>query len=111
MDIFTTQLTRVVPVPIKSEKLKVKALVKEAAIKKLKADINGAEEHDYYLKLSQKKKEQHSSGEASNEADNTEENVISAGEGNEKYQDQRHFTQKQSEDADDHDKPHLDIYI
>ncbi len=52
MDIFTTQLTRVVPVPIKSENLKVKALLKEAAIKKLKQDDDAVEEHDYYLDLS-----------------------------------------------------------
>lgn len=50
MDIFTTQLTRVVPVPIKPANLKVKALLKEAAIGKLKEDLDHLENHDYYFK-------------------------------------------------------------
>lgn len=49
MDIFTTALTRVVPVPIKSEKLKVKALLKESAINELTDDLDHLENHDSYF--------------------------------------------------------------
>ena len=49
MDIFTTQLTRVVPVPIKPANLKVKALLKEAGAGKLKEDLDHLENHDYYF--------------------------------------------------------------
>ena len=43
MDIFTTALTRVVPVPIKPQDLKVKALVKEAATRELEAELDHLE--------------------------------------------------------------------
>ena len=49
MDIFTTQLTRVVPVPIKPADLKVKALLKEAPAGKLKEDLLHLENHEYYF--------------------------------------------------------------
>jgi hypothetical protein len=49
MDIFTTQLTRVVPVPIKPASLKVKALLKEAANTKLTQDPDHLENHEYYF--------------------------------------------------------------
>jgi hypothetical protein len=49
MDIFTTQLTRVVPVPIKPTSLKVKALLKDAANAKLKEDHDHLENHEYYF--------------------------------------------------------------
>ncbi len=49
MDIFTTQLTRLVPVPIKPASLKVKALLKEAGAGKLKEDLDHLENHDYYF--------------------------------------------------------------
>ena len=49
MDIFTTALTRVVPVPIKPESLKVKALLKDAATCKLKEDHDHFENHEYYF--------------------------------------------------------------
>jgi len=49
MDIFTTQLTRVVPVPIKPASLKVKALLKEAANAKLSQDPDHLENHEYYF--------------------------------------------------------------
>jgi hypothetical protein len=49
MDIFTTALTRVVPIPIKPASLKVKALLKEAATSKLKEDFDHLENHDYYF--------------------------------------------------------------
>ena len=49
MDIFTTQLTRVVPVPIKPTKLKVKALVKEAATRALDETLDEIEPHESYV--------------------------------------------------------------
>ena len=49
MDIFTTQLTRVVLLPIKPTHLKVKALLKEAATGQLKEDIDHLENHDCYF--------------------------------------------------------------
>ena len=49
MDIFTTQLTRVVPVPIKPASLKVKALLKDAANTKLSQDPDHLENHEYYF--------------------------------------------------------------
>lgn len=49
MDIFTTQLTRVVPIPIKPANLKVKALLKEAGTSKLKEDPEHLENHDNYF--------------------------------------------------------------
>jgi len=53
MDIFTTQLARVVPVPIKPAKLKVKALLKDAGAGKLKEDLDHLENHDYYFNQSE----------------------------------------------------------
>jgi hypothetical protein len=49
MDIFTTQLTRVMPVPIKPANLKVKALLKESATTELKEDHDHLENHDAYF--------------------------------------------------------------
>ncbi len=49
MDIFTNQLTRVVNLPIKPAKLKVKAPTKEAASAKLNEDPNHLENHNTYL--------------------------------------------------------------
>jgi len=49
MDIFTTQLARVVSTPIKPTSLKVKALLKEAGSGKLKEDLDHLENHDYYF--------------------------------------------------------------
>jgi hypothetical protein len=50
MDIFTTVLTRVVPVPIKPADLKVKALTKGAAANAVSDDIAGLEEQPLYKK-------------------------------------------------------------
>ncbi|WDE13651.1 hypothetical protein [Thalassomonas haliotis] len=43
MDIFTTALTRVVPVPIKPKELKVKALVKEARTREFEQEMDHLE--------------------------------------------------------------------
>jgi len=49
MDIFTTVLTRVVPVPIKPERLRVKALSKEPSTNELTDDIDHLENHEQYI--------------------------------------------------------------
>jgi len=49
MDIFTTVLTRVVPVSIKPERLRVKALVKEPDTHELSDDLDHLEEHEKYF--------------------------------------------------------------
>ncbi len=46
MDIFTTQLTRVVPVTVKPQKLKVKSLAKDAKSSKLDVEHDHMDGHD-----------------------------------------------------------------
>lgn len=61
MDIFTTQLTKVMQVPIKPASLKVKGLLKEAGASKLKEDPDHLENHENYFvenKVHENKKEQ-----------------------------------------------------
>lgn len=87
MDIFTTQLTRVVPVPIKPTEMKVKALLKEAATSKLKEDPDHLENHDYYfIKSNQEQAEQNKQ--------------------------QKHDVDHQdNSDIDDENVKHLDIFV
>lgn len=70
MDIFTTQLTRVVPVPIKPANLKVKALLKEAATSGLSQDPHHVENHEYYF--NNEDDEYHGSKQESAEQDSPE---------------------------------------
>lgn len=49
MDIFTTVLTRVVPVPIKPERLRVKPLEKEPSANELTDDADHLENHEQYV--------------------------------------------------------------
>lgn len=73
MDIFTTQLTRVVPIPIKPAKLKVKALLKDAASSGLSEDLNHLENHEYYFakeEAGEDKSNQKKDDETSKMADN-----------------------------------------
>jgi len=69
MDIFTTVLTRVVPVPIKPANLKVKALLKEAGTGKLKEDLDHLENHDYYFGQKKADNEQNKDEESKNKDD------------------------------------------
>ena len=104
MDIFTTVLTRVVPVPIKPANLKVKALLKEAGTSKLKEDPDHLENHDYYFtndKNEQKESDQNkSSGAEQAEPSNVE-----------------RVDKKQADNADDgiteskDGVKHLDLYV
>jgi hypothetical protein len=70
MDIFTTQLTRVVPVPIKPASLKVKALLKDAANTKLNQDPDHLENHEYYFT---KEEDQYHASQQEAQQDNKEE--------------------------------------
>jgi len=74
MDIFTTQLTRVVPVPIKPASLKVKALLKESGTSKLKEDPDHLENHDCYFveKQEDNEKEQENNQETQSSEQATE---------------------------------------
>jgi len=58
MDIFTTVLTRVVPVPIKPERLRVKALEKEPSANALTDDADHLENHEEYVDRSKDSSEQ-----------------------------------------------------
>jgi len=100
MDIFTTQLTRFIPVPIKPASLKVKALLKEAGASKLKEDPDHLENHDYYFVKKQ----------ADNEADkgNKQESKSAdqqAETTNEKLADSN------SESKSKDEVKHLDLYV
>ncbi|MCI2283644.1 hypothetical protein L3081_09895 [Colwellia sp. MSW7] len=84
MDIFTTQLTRVVPVPIKPANLKVKALLKDARVGKLKEDLDHLENHDYYFEddkgEDEKLNKEHDSESKESMAQNNEQDCISTKE-------------------------------
>lgn len=96
MDIFTTQLVRVVPVPIKPASLKVKALLKEAGTSKLKEDPEHLENHDYYFV------DEHSNNEADKE--NKQESKLAKQEID--------MTDEQSDDTEPKEKvKHLDLYV
>ena len=98
MDIFTTELTRVVLLPIKPTHLKVKALLKEAATGQLKEDIDHLENHDCYFisdakhQENKQKNQGHAQGYKQTDKINTK-------------NEQSVMTQSK-----DH-KPHLDIFV
>lgn len=90
MDIFTTQLTKVQPVPIKPEKWKVKALVKETASPKLTDDIDHLENHENYM------------------------HFAVYGRDGKKHEDREHQGQQQQSLEDNDEQPpseHLDIFV
>lgn len=97
MDIFTTQLTRVVPVKIKTEQLKVKALVKDAAASKLSDDPDHLENHDYYFDSD------------SQLCKSAQEKSDNDGSATPLQNDNISSEQESKEDQDEH--PHLDIYV
>lgn len=110
MDIFTTQLTRVVPVPIKPASLKVKALLKEAANSKLSQDPDHLENHEYYFTKEEDQyhsKQQEAEGDTKKEQHAEQEAVIAAPESNDDGE-----SAESDEKADQkNNKPkHLDLY-
>ncbi len=105
MDIFTTQLTRVVPVPIKPASLKVKALLKEAANSKLNQDPDHLENHEYYF-TSEEDQYHSSQQEKDEQKDNTQTNVDSTIE-----PDESELAESDSERGKNEGKTkHLDLY-
>jgi len=114
MDIFTTVLTRVVPVPIKPERLRVKALEKEPSTNALTDDADHLENHAQYIDSSkdsseQKKKKQqehHVDEVADDTADNQsdEESVAIT------HKEDLIHPKKDHNDTDESIK-HLDIFV
>jgi len=110
MDIFTTVLTRVVPVPIKPTSLKVKALLKEAKTSKLKEDPDHLENHDYYFghnKKNQKESEQDESVDSDQVDSINAESVNKNDEG--KHEDNHESNDGVTESEDG--VKHLDLYV
>ena len=109
MDIFTTALTRVVPVPIKPASLKVKALAKGAASSAVSDDIAGLEEQALYFKKP--------SAEQSPDKEQTAERNIpeavepSAVPAGNTGQNVDVFDDSESSPEEKDDKPHLDIFV
>ncbi len=110
MDIFTTQLTRVVPITVKPAQLKVKALVKEAAASKLSDDPDHLENHDYYFSEIDAKKNDEQQNKESDKQENSKKakgSVIDETTKATKANKKEH----KSEDENDDDVHHLDIYV
>lgn len=111
MDIFTTVLTRVVPVPIKPANLKVKALLKEAATSKLKEDLDHLENHDYYFN-NDKHKQKGSEQDKSSDGEQTQSTNVAPEHIKLKSIDKKH-----ADDADEgvteskDGSKHLDLYV
>ncbi|AAZ25360.1 MULTISPECIES: hypothetical protein [Colwellia] len=114
MDIFTTQLTRVVPVPIKPANLKVKALLKEAANSKLSQDPDHIENHECYFTTEEDQyhssrqggeQEQHAKQkeEHKNQTDSIKNDVASE-------QDEKEINVEKSDNGNNDDTKHLDLY-
>jgi len=111
MDIFTTVLTRVVPIPIKSADLKVKAVLKDAAVGELKEDLDHVENHDYYFNNDKKKqkgneKNKNSDGEQSKESTIEQETSVLKSK-NKKLGEHADEGVTESEDG----TKHLDLYV
>lgn len=108
MDIFTTQLTRVVPVTIKPEKLKVKALVKDARVRAFE------ENEDHYDGSEQitinPKKESEARHQSTEEKVPDTETIKKITEEIEKGGDS-HTVNNQENDDNDDDIHHLDIFV
>lgn len=86
MDIFTTQLTKVAPNRIRPEKLRVKAIAKDARIHKLKDDVKELESEETWGKNTKENNESNQQNEAHDEVD------------------------ERSNDDDEGDQ-HLDLYV
>lgn len=108
MDIFTTQLTRVVQVPIKPASLKVKALLKEAGTSKLKEDHDHLENHDYYFV----KKEPNNEANEDNEVDDKNKLESKPVERQiDTTDDMSSESETESESTSSEEVKHLDLYV
>lgn len=112
MDIFTTALTRVVPVPIKPANLKVKALKKAAPTNDVSDDIEGFEESaSYFHKPMVKKALDQDKDE--NKAQDTL-NVVDDNKGAQDKGGQHIDVLEDSESSpleEQEGKPHLDLFV
>ncbi len=106
MDIFTTQLTRVVPVPIKPASLKVKALLKEAATGKLVKDKYHLENHEYYF--TREEDQYHSNQQEAKEDSKQEQEAVIAGP--ESNDDEISAESDKKTDQKNNKPKHLDLY-
>lgn len=120
MDIFTTALTRVVPVPIKPADLKVKALAKAAAINAVTDDIAGLEDQPLYFKKTSAKNSSDKEQAGRNADEQTAEDlaehateVVEASPELEEHTGQHIdvFDDSESIVLEKDDKPHLDIFV
>jgi hypothetical protein len=107
MDIFTTQLVKTIQTPIKSTKLKVKALFKESSSRGLKEDLDHLDNHEYYF-IDEKKHKKHQQ-EISKSQNSTDE-VTEEGK---LYLVQQNLNQEESEKVkkDPKTKPRLDLFV
>jgi len=112
MDIFTTQLTRVVQTPIKKANLKVKALRKEAGANKLKEDHDHLENHDYYFEHSVENNRTDLDEESEK---STKEAALTQSPSEDDFLESKRIKKIKNEDEnvleDDVPKPHLDIFV
>ena len=110
MDIFTTVLTRVVPVPIKPANLKVKALLKEAGAGKLKEDLDHLENHDYYF--SEKKSSNEENNKENDEGYNSETEEAESTNTESELADKKHSDNIDDGITESKDGvKHLDLYV
>lgn len=112
MDIFTTALTRVVPVPIKPTDLKVKALAKSAASHGVSDDVQGLEDHEYYYKKSSDREPSKEEGHKDSAADNIEASPVPAdntGQHVDIFDDSDE--NKDGITRNKEGKPHLDLFV
>jgi hypothetical protein len=107
MDIFTTQLTRVVPVRIIPEKLEVKALVKDNAINPLtgkKKQITADEFHVAEKKQQNKQAKQQAQEQAEQQQEPEQDEDLLYGADGELIDDDK----DEQQDQQDH---HLDLFV
>ena len=110
MDIFTTALTRVVPVPIKPADLKVKPLAKTSVASEVSDDAAGLEEPALYHNkpIAEKSPDK----EKSNESEMPEAVEASKVPEDNAGQHIDVFEDSESSPAEEKDgKPHLDIFV
>lgn len=108
MDIFTTQLTRFIPVPIKPANLKVKALLKGAEISKLTEDPDHLENHENYFVEKPTDNETNDKADKEQSKENEQEKKLAV--------QQVETTDEKSADANSETKSkkevkHLDLYV
>ena len=111
MDIFTTALTKVVPVTIKPSSLKVKALLKEPSTNGLTNDAHHLENHDYYFISSKKNNDKHSSNKQQTPDEEPCEQGIKASEDVIIHKEEILHPKPDSNTPKDDDIPHLDVFV